>query len=76
MRLLMKFLIGLLVTALFSPSVVLVGTRCQASEQVSLPKAQNHKSNHQNSVSFWLCAIELSLKIHYCWKCIHLNHIT
>lgn len=58
----------------FSPSFFLIGTHCHASEWVSLQNAQYHKSNHQNSMSFWLCAIELTLKIHYCWKCIHLNH--
>lgn len=58
----------------FSPRVFLVSTRCHASEWVSLQNAQHHKSNHQNSMSFWPCAIELSLKIHFCWKHIHLNH--
>lgn len=58
----------------FSPSVFLVGGHCHASEWVSLQNAQYHESDHQNSMSFWLCAINLSLKIHFCWKCIRLNH--
>lgn len=74
MRLSIKLLVEIRSSRRFLCVPLAAGTHCHPSELVSLQNARCLKSNHQSRTFFWLCAVELSLKIHYCWKHIHLNH--